>query len=392
MRRWRTLTLIALGVAVLALSLRQACAPRPVAVGTAAVATGVVERLVANSDAGTVRARRVARVAAERGGRVVSFAWLEGDLVPAGHLLVQVDASTAEAQLHTVRHDAEAVDAAHRAAHADHELAAREYERVAALHARQVTSDEDLDAFRAKRDAAAAQLAAAEARYQAAKATVDSRADEVRHLSVRMPFTGVITQRLVEVGESVVPGQPVAEVMTLDSLYVRAPLDERDAALVTHGLEARVTLDPFPGESWTAPVTRVAPVVEETREANRTLAIEVDLPVARKGPEPRPGMSADVEVVLERAPAVLRVPSAAVIDGRRVLMLQGGRAVAREVTTGLRNWDWTQITSGLSAGDVVITTLDRAGVVAGAKVRADASATAPARANAPADTAAGAAR
>jgi len=392
MRRWKTLVIVAVGAVVLTLGLRQACAPKPVDVGTATAATGLVEQLVANSDAGTVRARRVARVAAERGGRVVSFAWLEGDLVPGGHVLLQVDASTAEAQLHTARHEAEAVDAAHRAAHADHDLAQREYERVAALHARKVTSDEDLDAFRAKRDAATAQLAAAEARYQAANAAVDSHADEVRHLSVRMPFTGVVTQRLVEVGESVTPGQPVAEVMTLDSLYVRAPLDERDAALVTRGLDARVTLDPFPGESWTAPVTRVAPVVEETREANRTLAIEVDLPVVRQGPAPRPGMSADVEVVLERTPAALRVPSAAVIDGRRVLVLRDGRAVAREVTTGLRNWDWTQITSGLSAGEVVITTLDRAGLTAGTKVRAEAGAAVPARAKAPADSAARPAR
>jgi HlyD family secretion protein len=313
----------------------------------------------------------VARVAAERGGRVVSFTWRQGDYVRAGQVLLQVDATTAETQLHAVRHDAEAVDAAQKAAHAEHALAEREYQRVASLHARKVASDEDLDAVRARRDAAAAQLAAAEARQRSAEAAIESRTNEVHHLRVRMPFTGVITQRLVEEGESVVPGQAVAEVMTLDSLYVLAPLDERDAAQVARGLEARVTLDPFPGELWTAKVTRVAPVVEETREANRTLAIEVDLPARRAGPQPRPGMSADVEVVLERAPDVLRVPSPAVIEGRRVLVLVNGRAVAREVKTGLRNWDWTQVTSGLVPGERVITTLDRPGVAAGARVRAE---------------------
>jgi HlyD family secretion protein len=371
MRRAITITLVTLGTAALALSLRQACAPRPVAVGTVPVEHGVVERRVANSDAGTVRARRVARVAAERGGRVVSFTWRQGDYVRAGQVLLQVDATTAETQLHAVRHDAEAVDAAQKAAHAEHALAEREYQRVASLHARKVASDEDLDAVRARRDAAAAQLAAAEARQRSAEAAIESRTNEVHHLRVRMPFTGVITQRLVEEGESVVPGQAVAEVMTLDSLYVLAPLDERDAAQVARGLEARVTLDPFPGELWTAKVTRVAPVVEETREANRTLAIEVDLPARRAGPQPRPGMSADVEVVLERAPDVLRVPSPAVIEGRRVLVLVNGRAVAREVKTGLRNWDWTQVTSGLVPGERVITTLDRPGVAAGARVRAE---------------------
>lgn len=371
MSRRTAVALLAVSAAIPALGLGSACSRKPVAVVTAVADSGVVERLVANSEAGTVRARRVARLAAERAGRVVSFAWREGDLIPAGHVVLQVDPSTAESQLDAARHDAEAVDAAHRAAHADAALADREYERIAALHARRVTSDEDLDAARARREASAAQLAAAEARYRAASAQVATRADEVRHLRVRMPFAGVLTQRLVEVGESVTPGQAVAEVMTLDSLYVRAPVDERDAAQVAPGLQARVMLDPFPDEVWSGRVVHVAPVVAETREANRTLAIEVDLPKDPARPRPRPGMSADIEVVLERAPRVLRVPTAAVIDNRRVLLYQGGRAVAREVRSGLRNWEWTEIASGLAQGEVVITSLDRAGVAAGAAVRVE---------------------
>jgi len=371
MSGWKALAVLACGVPLAALGLSSACSRRPVAVVTAVADSGAVERLVANSEAGTVRAHRVARLAAERAGRVVSFAWREGDGIPAGHVVLQVDPSTAKTQLDAARHDAEAVDAAHRAAHADAELAERDHERIAALHARRVASDEELDAARARLEASTAQLEAAEARYRAATSQVATRADELRHLSVRMPFAGVLTQRLVEVGESVAPGQAVAEVMTLDSLYVRAPVDERDAAPVAPGLEARVMLDPFPGEVWTSRVARVAPVVEETREANRTLAIEVDLPRDPARPRPRPGMSADLEVVLERAPRVLRVPSAAVIDGRRVLLLRDGRAVAREVRTGRRNWDWTEIVSGLAPGEVVITSLDRAGVTAGAAVRAE---------------------
>jgi HlyD family secretion protein len=377
MRGVRTIALAIAGVSIVALSIRQACAPRPLAVGTRPASRGVVERLVANSEAGAVRARRVARLAAERSGRVVAFAWREGDVIPAGHPVLQVDPSTAAAQKHSALHDAEASAAGHREAHANAELGAAEYQRMFALHDRGVASDQDLDAARARRDATAAALAAAEARYHAADAVVGARVDEIAHLRVRMPFTGVLTQRFVEEGESVLPGQAVAEVMTLDSLYVLAPLDERDAAMIEPGLEARVTLDPFPGTVWRARVTRVAPVVEETRESNRTLAIEVDLPRWRNGPRPRPGMSADVEIVLERRPDVLRVPTAAVIDDRRVLVLSQGRAVERGVKVGLKNWDWSEITSGLSAGDIVITTLDRTGVRAGARVRADSSATAP---------------
>jgi HlyD family secretion protein len=204
-----------------------------------------------------------------------------------------------------------------------------------------------------------------------AGAAISGHEDELAHLRVIMPFHGVLTKRLVEPGESVVPGQIVAEVMTLDSLDVHAPLDERDAAEVRVGQPVRVTLDPFPGVTWDAHVTRVAPVVEETREQNRTLTIEAQLNPVAGDSRPRPGMSADLEVILAQRDDVLRVPSAAVIDGKRVLVLKGGRAVAREVGTGARNWDWTEVVSGLKAGEPVIVSLDRTGVVAGARVRAE---------------------
>lgn len=361
-----------LGAVVLAaVGARLACAPKAVPVEVRAVGRGDVETLVANSEAGTVFARRHAQLAAERAGRVMAYPWREGDPVPAGAIVVQLDPSSERARLHAARHDSEATDAAHRAAHADAELARREIARIETLHTRRLMSDEALESARAKAEAADAQLAQAEARLGSADAVIGGHEDELAHLRVRMPFRGVLVSRLVEPGESVVPGQPVAEVMTLDSLDVRAPLDERDAAGVRVGQPVRVTLDPFPGRTWDARVTRVAPVVRETRDQNRTLTVEAELVGAPGATEPRPGMSADFEVVLAVRAGVLRVPSAAVVDGRRVLVVKDGRAVAREVTLGARNWDWTEVVSGLTEGDRVILSLDRAGLVNGARVRED---------------------
>lgn len=362
-------------------ALLSACSSRPIDVAVRSVERGVVETLVANSEAGTVVARHHVRLAAERAGRVLTLPWDEGDEVPAGTIVVQLDPSSERVRLHSARHDSEAADAAHRAAHADADLAEREYKRAVALHAQQLSSDEALETARARRDAAAAALARYEAQLGSAGAAISGHEDELAHLRVIMPFHGVLTKRLVEPGESVVPGQIVAEVMTLDSLDVHAPLDERDAAEVRVGQPVRVTLDPFPGVTWDAHVTRVAPVVEETREQNRTLTIEAQLNPVAGDSRPRPGMSADLEVILAHRDDVLRVPSSAVIDGSRVLVLKGGRAVARDVRTGARNWDWTEVVSGLKQGEPVIVSLDRTGVVAGARVRAERkpAAAAPAR-------------
>jgi HlyD family secretion protein len=193
---------------------------------------------------------------------------------------------------------------------------------------------------------------------------------EVEHLRVLAPFDGIVSQRMVEVGESVIPGQPVLEVVSLDRLYVSAPLDEIDIGRVREGLPARVTLDPYRGRVWQGVVTRVSPVVNDVREQNRTLEVEVEMTPDPEAPEPKPGTSADVEIVLAKRDGVLRVPTQAVIEGKRVLAIENGKAVERPVKTGLRNWDWTEITDGLREGAAVITSLEKQGVKAGARVAA----------------------
>jgi HlyD family secretion protein len=88
-----------------------------------------------------------------------------------------------------------------------------------------------------------------------------------------------------------------------------------------------------------------------------------------------------VVIVLDTRQDVLRVPTFAILEGKRVLLVERGKAVAREVETGLRNWEWTEIRSGLKGGETVITSVDKPGVRAGARVTAR---TAPAPGDQPA--------
>jgi HlyD family secretion protein len=128
-------------------------------------------------------------------------------------------------------------------------------------------------------------------------------------------------------------------------------------------------------------VTRIAPMIETAKEQNRTLEIELDLPVDPVRPTPRPGMTADVEIVLARHGDVLRIPSLALLEGGSVLVPDRGRAAMRRVRIGLRNWQWAEVLQGLEAGDRVITSLDRPGLKAGIPVtvgQAGASAGGPA--------------
>lgn len=156
-----------------------------------------------------------------------------------------------------------------------------------------------------------------------------------------------------------------------------APIDERDAGRLHEGLPARVTVDAYPGVQWSGVVTRVAPVVEELKQQSRTLEVEAALPDDPAKPRVRPGMTADVEVVLARRESVTRVPTLAIVEGRRVYVVEKGRAVRREVRTGVRNWEWTEVLSGVRAGERIVTSLDRAGLKSGVRVVASPAETKP---------------
>jgi HlyD family secretion protein len=292
--------------------------------------------------------------------------------VRRGETLLLLDASTAETQLEAAQRDLEAARATAEAARAAATLARQDHDRTVALFKSSVVSQGEMDQAKSRLESAEADLGAAAAREQRAGATVRLARDELAHLRVVAPFDGVVSQRLVEVGESVIPGQPVLELVGLDRLYVSAPLDEIDIGRVREGLPARVSLDPYRGRVWQGSVSRVSPVVNDVREQNRTLEVEVEMMPDSTAPQPKPGTSADVEIILDERDGVLRVPTYAVIENKQVLVIEDGKAVTKPVTIGLKNWDWSEIKDGLKENDRVITSLDRQGVKAGARVAAKA--------------------
>jgi HlyD family secretion protein len=143
-------------------------------------------------------------------------------------------------------------------------------------------------------------------------------------------------------------------------------MDEVDSGLIRTGLRAKITLDPFPGRTLGGSVTRVAPYVLDVESQNRTVEIEVELEDEEFSSKLLPGTSADVEVVLEVRIDVLRVPTSAILEGGRVLVLDGGTLVERHIEAGVRNWELTEVSSGLDEGDKVVVSLERAEVRAGA--------------------------
>ena len=113
----------------------------------------------------------------------------------------------------------------------------------------------------------------------------------------------------------------------------------------------------------------MAPYVSAVEKQARTVDIEAVFDHPEEAGRLLVGYSADVEVVLDTRKDVLRLPTSALLEGGRVLVVDAdSNLVERKLKTGLANWEYTEVVEGLAQGDRVVTSLDRAGVKAGARV------------------------
>jgi HlyD family secretion protein len=375
MRKWwiRIGVVVGLGLLVWALRLT-VFAPRPIEVAVVHPERGRVEHTVSNTKAGTLMARRRARLSPEVGGRVVELPVREGDRVEAGQVLLRLDDSVLRAQLEQARRELVTVEARHREACLAAEQAERENERYRSPEMRQIVSANTLDQLSAKAETSRAGCVAAAAAVDGAGAAIRVVDEQLAKLVLHSPFAGVVADVAAELGEWVTPSPPalpvppVVEILDASSIYVSAPMDEVDSARVRAGLPARVTIDSHPGRSFAATVSRVAPYVLDVEAQNRTVEIEVDLDDVSDSELLLPGTSADVEVILEVHDDVWRIPTSTLLQGDAVLVVGPQVLERRPVEIGLRNWDWTEIRSGLGADDRVVSTLDQVEVQAGARV------------------------
>jgi HlyD family secretion protein len=346
-------------------------APNPVEVRVVTVERGRVEATLTNSKAGTVRARLRSRLTAETGGRVVEIVHREGDHVYAGDVLVRLNDSSLRAQHDLALRGVEVAGSRLEEACLRRDRASRELARTKKLAERNIASEDMLDGLQYAYDAARVTCLAAKAELASAHAQVRAAKAELDKTMIVAPFEGVVAEVSTEVGEWVTPSPPlltapaVVDLIDPTSLYVSAPMDEVDSAQVHAGQAVKLTVDSRPGEVFAASVIRVAPYVLDLETQNRTVEIEVELDDAAATAELLPGTSADVEVVLEVRDGVLRLPTSALLEGDRVLVLEEGELQERSVKLGLRNWRYAELQGGLSEGEAVVVSLDRVGVEAG---------------------------
>ncbi len=365
--RWAFGLLVVAGVAIF---IWHKTRPKPIEVVVKPVVRGLIEKTVANTRAGTVNACRRAKLSPSIGGQIANLPIDEGDQVKQGSLLLEIWNEDLKAQLALTKRELTVVEAQASAACLKAEEAHRLAKRSEQLFRSQVDSEEQTDRAVTLAKSQQAQCTASRASVQTAVARIDVAKANLSRTRLIAPFDGVVAKIEGELNEYVTPSPvgvqtpPTVDLIENNCYYISAPIDEVDAAAVRVGMVARITLDAFRDKQYEGTVKRISPYVLDIEKQARTVDIETAFKKEEAFKDLLAGYSADVEIIISTRPDTLKIPTESILDGKKVFVYITNEQKIHEIeiTTGLANWAFTEILSGLTEGQLVVINVDKPGL------------------------------
>lgn len=365
--RW---SLLAVVIAAIGAIIWHYTRPDPVEIVIRPVETGQVDKIVANTRAGTVEACRRAKLSPSIGGQIAKLPVKEGDSVTAGQLLLELWNNDLVAQTALAQSEVTSAESRAKSACLQAEVAQREANRQIKLRRSGSASEEQADKTITRAQSLQAECKATRAVVETSRARVGVAKANLDRTRLTAPFSGIIAQINGELSEFVtpspigIPTPPAVDIVDISCFYVTAPIDEVDAAAIDVGLPAIISLDAFGDRHFSGRVRRIAPFVLDREKQARTVDVEVEFTRTEDFKHLLAGYSADVEIVLDARKNTLRIPTHAILDGKRVFVYLPDRKVIQErsIQAGLSNWEYTEVISGLKPGEQVVVNVDRSGI------------------------------
>ena len=271
-----------------------------------------------------LEAERQVSVLARTTGLLEELAVEEGTEVEQGQILLRLDKEELNLRL--------------RQAKAAYEEANANYERIEVLHEQRMVSQTEYETTRL--------------RFANAKLGLEEVQLNLNYTDIKAPISGVVTQRLIEVGDLVRNNQEVFVIADLDPLLVRIFVPERRMYQLHPGQEATIAVEALPERSFHGKIRMISPEVDpESGTVKATL--EVDSNGLLK-----PGMFATVRIITERRPQTLTIPKKALVletDEDDVFLIVEGKVRRVAVELGFVEGDQVEVLSGLKEDDLVVT-------------------------------------
>lgn len=316
-----------------------------------------------------------------------------GDIVKQGQVIAQIDrtdylhkvreieakvaqakAQLTELETGTRTEELRQAEEAVKQAQSRFENARLQHERVVALFKRQVISKKEADAADMEYTVAEAQLAssqqqlkllqfgarqevkdASQAKLKEMEAILEQERNHLRDTQIVAPFRGEISRKYVDAGAFVSPSSPSTPLVSLvhtETLKIVANVLEKDIPLLKAGMKAKIRVESYPEKVFEGSVEKINSALELS-----TRTLQAEIYVVNASRFLKPGMFANVEVVLLEKPQTLVIPREAVIEAGNemfVFVIEGKQAVRRPITAGYEQDRLVEILKGLNEGDQVI--------------------------------------
>ncbi len=357
----------------------------------------IVEKVSAS---GVIEPEIEVKLSPDVAGEIIELNVMEGDSVKLGDLLVKIRPDNfisaldrARANLNQQMANLAQSQANLKRAEAQFNRAELDYKRNEKLYNDKVISDSDWELAQAnfltaKNDLESAKQSVFGAEFiiKSSQATVDEAAENLRLTNVYAPVNGTVSKLLVEKGERVVGTQQMAgtemlRIADLSSMEVRVNVNENDIIRISLGDTTLIDVDSYAsvGKKFKGIVTSIANSANTKSSMDAVTEFEVKIRiindsyaelVTEKNRFPfRPGMTASVDIITQKKENILSVPLAAVTtreeetltrpDGTKklkelIFVIVDGRAVQKEIKTGISDFDNIEILEGVKEGEEVI--------------------------------------
>ena len=278
-----------------------------------------------------------------------------GDRVSRGQRIAKIEDQELVEQIRQAEAAMQVASATIRQREADLQLARTNVERSRNLFERQLLPKQTLDDNEARYSSAEAALDLAKAQNTQSNARLEELRVNMANTIITSPVNGFVARRAADPGAFVSQNAPIVDVVDISRVRLVVNVVEKDLKIIQIGDATEVEVDAFPGEQFAGRIARLAPVLDP---ATRTFPIEIEIP--NPSFRLKPGMYARVGITTGEHDNAIVVPTNAVVDagGRRgVFIAQADNTAAfRPVEVGIEQDDLTEILSGVSAGDRVVTT------------------------------------
>lgn len=288
--------------------------------------------------------------------------------VKRGQVVAQIDPATFEAQVEQSRANLSTALANLQRAEATLIDSKRTMERNRVLYSKNLIAKSDLDTTETNYETAKAQVEAAKAQVEQAKASLKVAETNLMYTRIVSPVDGIVISRNVDVGQTVAASfqTPTLFMIAQDltKMQIDCNVSEADIGRVKTGQTVEFTVDAYPDTVFKGKVFQVrnAPITIQN-----VVTYDVVVKVGNPDLRLKPGMTANVSMIIEAKRDILKIPNAALrfrpqglekdkipVKGKGVWILENNRPVRKEIVTGISDGSFTEVISGLKEGDNVI--------------------------------------